>query len=36
MPEATQRQMTGYRPNKWRDPVAYRVRPLDGIWATAP
>jgi mono/diheme cytochrome c family protein len=28
--------MSGNRPNDWRDPAAYRARPLNGIWATAP
>ncbi|WP_437729785.1 di-heme-cytochrome C peroxidase [Sorangium sp. So ce1335] len=26
----------GYRPNRWRAPLAYRARDLSGIWATAP
>ncbi|WP_437595424.1 di-heme-cytochrome C peroxidase [Sorangium sp. So ce590] len=26
----------GYRPNRWRAPLAYRARELNGIWATAP
>jgi len=26
----------GYRDNDWRSPAAYRARPLNGIWATAP
>lgn len=26
----------GYRPNKARAPLAYKARPLNGIWATAP
>jgi hypothetical protein len=26
----------GYRENDWRAPAAYRARPLNGIWATAP
>lgn len=28
--------MSGNRPNEWRAPAAYRARPLNGIWATAP
>ena len=28
--------LDGYRPNEWRALSAYRARPLDGIWATAP
>jgi hypothetical protein len=29
-------EMNGGRPNEWRAPMAYRARPLNGIWATAP
>jgi mono/diheme cytochrome c family protein len=29
-------EMSGNRPNEWRAPAAYRARPLNGIWATAP
>jgi hypothetical protein len=29
-------EMDGYRANDWRALAAYRARPLDGIWATAP
>jgi hypothetical protein len=29
-------EMNGGRPNEWRTPLAYRARPLNGIWATAP
>ncbi|WP_302474543.1 di-heme-cytochrome C peroxidase [Sabulicella glaciei] len=29
-------EMNGNRPNEWRAPAAYRARPLNGIWATAP
>lgn len=29
-------QMNGYRPNGIQAPIAYKVRPLDGIWATPP
>ena len=28
--------MDGYRINEWRSLSAYRARPLDGVWATAP
>jgi hypothetical protein len=28
--------MNGYRKNEWRALEAYRARPLNGIWATAP
>lgn len=33
---AIRQQMNGYRPNAIQAPLAYKVRPLDGIWATAP
>ncbi|MFC7739147.1 di-heme-cytochrome C peroxidase [Roseomonas sp. GCM10028921] len=36
IPEAQQREMNGYRLNQWRAPAAYRARPLNGVWATAP
>jgi hypothetical protein len=36
IPAETRREMDGYRPNDWRAPAAYRARPLNGIWATAP
>ena len=29
-------RLNGYRPNGIRAPLAYKARPLDGIWATAP
>ncbi len=29
-------RMNGYRPNGIRAPLAYKARPLDGIWATGP
>jgi mono/diheme cytochrome c family protein len=29
-------RMNGFRPNGIRAPIAYKARPLDGIWATAP
>jgi mono/diheme cytochrome c family protein len=29
-------RMNGYRPNGIRAPIAYKARPLNGIWATAP
>lgn len=35
-PPATRAQMDGNRPNGIRAPLAYKARPLDGIWATAP
>ena len=36
VPAEIRRAMDGYRPNDWRAPEAYRARPLNGIWATAP
>ena len=33
---ARQDEMNGSRPNGVRAPLAYRTRPLDGIWATPP
>ena len=33
---ATRRRMNGYRPNCLQAELAYKARPLDGIWATAP
>ncbi len=35
-PAATRIDMDGYRPNGIRALMAYKARPLDGIWATAP
>jgi len=35
-PESQQEKMNGYRKNCLRAPYAYKARPLDGIWATAP
>ena len=28
--------MNGFRPNGVRAPLAYKARPLNGIWATPP
>ena len=36
VPPAQQAEMNGYLPNEWRALAAYRARPFDGIWATAP
>ncbi|WP_426955561.1 di-heme-cytochrome C peroxidase [Muricoccus radiodurans] len=36
VPADQRREMDGYRANEWRSPAAYRARPLDGLWATAP
>ena len=36
VPEAAQREIAGSRRNEWQAPLAYRARPLDGVWATAP
>jgi len=35
-PASQQEEMNGYRKNCLRAPFAYKARPLDGIWATAP
>ncbi len=35
-PIAQQKKMNGYRKNCLRAPFAYKARPLNGIWATAP
>jgi len=35
-PEAVRQNMNGNRPNGIQAPLAYKVRPLDGIWATPP
>lgn len=35
-PQSQQDEMNGYRPNCLRAPLAYKARPLNGIWATAP
>jgi mono/diheme cytochrome c family protein len=29
-------EMNGFRKNEWTANLAYRARPLDGVWATAP
>jgi hypothetical protein len=36
VPDALRRQMNGYRKNGIQAPLAYKVRPLNGIWATPP
>jgi mono/diheme cytochrome c family protein len=35
-PAADRARMNGFRPNGIRAPIAYKARPLNGIWATAP
>ncbi|MBD0271372.1 MAG: hypothetical protein ICV73_05525, partial [Acetobacteraceae bacterium] len=35
-PPELRRAMEGARPNEWRALRAYRARPLNGVWATAP
>jgi mono/diheme cytochrome c family protein len=30
------RRLNGYMPNKLQDDIAYKVRPLNGVWATPP
>ena len=36
IPEPERNKMNGYRPNCIQAELAYKARPLDGIWATAP
>jgi hypothetical protein len=36
VPPEERERMNGYRPNGIRAPLAYKARPLDGIWATPP
>ncbi len=36
IPDATRVQMSGNRPNGIQAPLAYKARPLDGVWATPP
>ena len=36
VPEQEREALNGYRPNGIQDPLAYKVRPLNGIWATPP
>jgi hypothetical protein len=36
VPDAVREQMNGYRKNRIQAPLAYKVRPLNGIWATPP
>lgn len=36
IPLEMQNEMNGWRENNIRAPLAYRVRNMDGIWATAP
>jgi hypothetical protein len=36
IPHEQRERMNGSRPNDVRAPLAYKARPLDGIWATAP
>ena len=35
-PPAMREQMNGNRPNNLQTPLSYKVRPLNGIWATPP
>ena len=36
VPQADRERMNGDRPNEIQAPAAYKVRPLNGIWATPP
>ncbi|GIQ76441.1 cytochrome c [Bradyrhizobium sp. RD5-C2] len=35
-PPEDRKRINGYRPNEIQAPLAYKVRPLNGIWATPP
>ena len=36
VPEADRHALNGFRPNAIQSPLAYRMRPLNGVWATPP
>ena len=36
VPESERPELNGFRPNKIQDPLAYKMRPLNGVWATPP
>ena len=36
VPKDEREKMNGYRANGIQDPLKYKVRPLDGVWATPP
>src|SRR4051812_4296402 len=36
VPEAKRQEMNGYRENDVKARLAYKARPLDGVWATPP
>jgi hypothetical protein len=36
VPPRERDELNGLRPNKIQDPLAYRARPLNGVWATPP
>lgn len=36
VPKNERAELDGNRPNEFRDELAYRPRPLNGVWATAP
>jgi mono/diheme cytochrome c family protein len=36
VPDAERERLNGYLPNCLQAPEAYKARPLDGVWATAP
>lgn len=36
IPEAERVRMNGCRENEWRAPLAYKAKPLDGVWASPP
>jgi len=36
VPEAERPELNGFRPNAIQHPLAYKMRPLNGVWATPP
>ena len=36
VPESERPELNGFRPNEIQDPLAYKMRPLNGVWATPP
>jgi len=36
VPESERPELNGFRPNKIQDPLGYKMRPLNGVWATPP
>lgn len=36
VPESERPELNGFRPNEIQSPLAYKMRPLNGVWATPP